>query len=286
MKTVLIVLCIYISSLGAIKLFCKGHWERNDAGKKNAVDSEKVHKLFANQMNQHISLVDMRLNDNDENNKPKKDEIEEGEDDIESLVRGEANIFRRELKGIEEGLTDALIATVDQQKTAAVQADISVIAAVVSDEPSDNKSRVLEENPPAEMTEQAVKIVHEDDNEKTKDDLDQDIGLGRQNKGEIDIMINCILDGEMMQQIQTVNMICRSREKEYKHSVYLGGGSTDLFVFPLENDIGQIEFSKEYKNINYLSYYMDPRSCKVLHTSSVWLLNAAGIVLTWIIAFW
>ena len=251
----------------SLKLTCKGFWEKNEIADDIIVDKDKVNRYFSNQMTQYIGQLSNRLSHIDnENEKMKKDDNEDDDEEekLEKLIINEAGIYIRKLKSLDNDKNN--------EKNTNSLAELKMNKAQTV-----NKTNKIRNNT---NNFHANRLLEEPNTNEQNNSLED---ANQQNKStsryNIEILINCIIDGEYMQQIQSIKLACNEKTEKFNHYVSLGNGNTDLFTFDLSKDIGHMEYKQEYKELNYISYKILTDSCEIVHTAGIKTLRTFILIL-------
>lgn len=87
------------------------------------------------------------------------------------------------------------------------------------------------------------------------------------------LIINCSLEGNHIQQINTFHLLCENDSREFVNTVNLGDGNKDKFIFKFEGKMGQIDFVKDYNKVTLMSYKINPKNCGITYTASSFITS-------------
>lgn len=307
MKIQIAVLFILLKATLGVSISCSGTWMLNEDS-TGIVDKYKAARYFVNELNKYFPKLTARTKFNGRTSAPSPFDAEDGDHDMEDTEDDTSNrrLVDRGLSG--SGQNDSISTSlgnigegnkIDTNKTistATGHADnnslergllIKRVRILVDEDEED------EEDNDEQDTTEGVDIANLNESEHDSDDnlkileskLEKDhdekiddskpIGL---NKIQTDVILTCTVDGQYMQQVQTINMACARELRAFNHYFYFTNGDVDVFNFPFNKPQGQIQFRKTYSDINYISYSVEHRDCSVTYAASTLIRSCVVLV--------
>lgn len=298
MKIIFILLCLAVKVNISLVLSCKGFWEKTEHLDALSHDKEKATRYFANEINRRIGYLNFNLNNMKGTEEVDQDD-EERIDDLEDLIRSDAGIYRR-LQILRRG--NVLLNNDVRQASKAIN-----FVSSKKDDPDNpqklnqlpvnaRKRRLLEGSNNVETQSDSASSNPKVDQPQTKSENQDTDAQSRihhtshnadadKKETKTNILVTCVIDGDFMQEIQTIDISCSKKIEKYVHFIKLGNGDNERYTFNLDTDVGQIEFKRELSNVQYLSFVSDRKNCEAMHFKTASIATAALLLLIGFILF-
>ena len=212
-----------------------------------------------------------------------EEEEEEQEEEEEEEKKEDTESHKATDDKEEEGDADSNRSTNEQSQTDQKDEDESQ---------NKNKEEQLKDRKPnQEQPKDEQPNEQQDEKEEAKDKKADLFNSEEDNKNKYtgldkfltEIILSCTLDGEDMQQIQTVELWCARQLRQFEFYVNLPHGEVDYFLFPFDKDSGQIAVEKKYTNVKYFSYELEANDCSMTYTASTRIFGYFAMVVSLIL---